>query len=174
MTRPSHPDTATVTTGSTDKSTPSLLRRLAAMLYDTLLVLPLIMLSVALAMGVGHLVPGAETDTALDPNLVRVIALFTVIAFFCAFWVKSGQTLGMQAWRIKLVDFEGRVPGLPRSVARCLAAVLSATCFGLGYLWCLVDRRGRYWHDYLSGTELVLLPKPENQKEKKKKKKAQG
>ncbi len=35
---------------------------------------------------------------------------------------------------------------------------------GLGYLWCLVDRRGRYWHDYLSGTELILLPKREKSK----------
>lgn len=154
-------------TQSTDTPSPFLLRRLAAMLYDTLLVLPLIMLSVAVAMGTSRLLTGGDTGNALDPNLVRVIALFTTIAFFCAFWVKSGQTLGMQAWRIKLVDFEGRVPGLARCVVRCLAAVLSATCFGLGYLWCLVDRRRRYWHDYLSGTEFILVPKPEKQKKTK-------
>jgi uncharacterized RDD family membrane protein YckC len=154
-------------TQSTDTPSPFLLRRLAAMLYDTLLVLPLIMLSVAVAMGTSRLLTGGDTGNALDPNLVRVIALFTTIAFFCAFWVKSGQTLGMQAWRIKLVDFEGRVPGLARCVVRCLAAVLSATCFGLGYLWCLVDRRRRYWHDYLSGTEFILVPKPEKKKKTK-------
>lgn len=153
-------------TQSTDKPSPFLLRRLAAMLYDTLLVLPLIMLSVALAMGVSRLLTGDDSGNALDPNLVRVIALLTTIGFFCAFWVKSGQTLGMQAWRIKLVDFEGREPGLARCVVRCLAAVLSATCFGLGYLWCLVDRRRRYWHDYLSGTEFILLPKPEKKTKK--------
>ena len=156
-------------TESSDTPSPFLLRRLAAMLYDTLLVLPLIMLSVALAMGAFHLVAGADAGNALDPNLVRVIALLTTIGFFCAFWLKSGQTLGMQAWRIKLVDFEGRVPGLARCVVRCLAAVLSATCFGLGYLWCLVDRRGRYWHDYLSRTELVMVPKPGKKKKRKKK-----
>jgi len=154
-------------TQSTDTPSPFLLRRLAAMLYDTLLVLPLIMLSVALAMGMSRLLTGGDNTNALDPNLVRVIALFTTIAFFCAFWAKSGQTLGMQAWRIKLVDFEGRVPGLARCVVRCLAAVLSATCFGLGYLWCLVDRRRRYWHDYLSGTEFILVPKPAKKKKKK-------
>jgi uncharacterized RDD family membrane protein YckC len=147
-------------TEHTDTPSPFLLRRLAAMVYDTLLVLPLIMLSVAVAMGIGQLASGAEAGSPLNPYLVRVIALVTTIVFFCAFWMKSGQTLGMQAWRIKLVDFAGRTPGLGRSVLRCLAAVLSAACFGLGYLWCLVDRRGRYWHDYLSGTELVLVPKP--------------
>jgi uncharacterized RDD family membrane protein YckC len=41
---------------------------------------------------------------------------------------------------------------------RSLAAPLSAGCLGLGYLWCLVDRNRYYWHDYLSGTKLVLLP----------------
>jgi uncharacterized RDD family membrane protein YckC len=65
----------------------------------------------------------------------------------------------MQAWRIRLRAMPGRTLSLPRCALRCAAALLSAACFGLGYLWCLVDRRGRYWHDYLSGTELVLLPR---------------
>jgi len=65
----------------------------------------------------------------------------------------------MQAWRIKLVGFDGAQPTLGKIAIRCLGATLSAACLGLGYLWCLVDRNGRYWHDYLSGTELILLPK---------------
>jgi uncharacterized RDD family membrane protein YckC len=140
---------------------PFLLRRLAAMVYDTLLVLPLIMASVAVFMGVRTLLlgsPGEGEVVQLDANLVRLVALVTVIAFFCWFWIKNGQTLGMQAWRIKLVTFSGEKPGAKASVLR------SAACLGLGYLWCLVDRRGRYWHDYISGTELVLLPKREKNK----------
>jgi uncharacterized RDD family membrane protein YckC len=83
-----------------------------------------------------------------------------VAGFFCLFWLKSGQTLGMQAWRIKLVDFNGQPPSFPKVVMRCLGAALSFACLGLGYWWCLVDRKKRYWHDYISRTELVLLPKP--------------
>jgi uncharacterized RDD family membrane protein YckC len=135
---------------------PALPRRLAAMLYDTLLVLPLIMVCVALAMA---LLSGGEA-TPLHPQLVQVIALLGTIAFFSAFWVKSGQTLGMQAWRIKLISSDsGQPPRLSQALRRCLAALLSAACLGAGYWWCLVDRRRRYWHDYLSGTELVLLEK---------------
>lgn len=144
------------------EASPSLPRRLAAMIYDTLLVLPLIMTAVALFMGLRTLVglgPAADGTVQLDAWLVQLIALATTIGFFCAFWVKSGQTLGMQAWRIKLVGFGGASPRPWRLVLRCLAAVLSIACLGLGYLWCLVDRRGRYWHDYISRTELVLLPK---------------
>ena len=141
---------------------PFLLRRLAALLYDILLVLPLIMTCVALTMGVRTLLGlGAAEDgtVQLNANMVRLLALLTTMAFFSGFWLKDGQTLGMQAWRIKLVGFDSRAPGLRQVVLRCLGAVLSVACFGLGYLWCLVDRNGRYWHDYLSGTELVLLPK---------------
>ena len=86
-----------------------------------------------------------------------------------SFWRKNGQTLGMQAWRIKLVDEDGAPPGTGRSVLRCLAAMVSAGCLGLGYLWCLVDRDGRYWHDYLSHTQLVLLPRRRKEKPSKKK-----
>ena len=148
-------------TDSVTPSSPFLLRRLAAMVYDTLLVLPLIMASVAVFMGMRTLVmggPGEGEVVQLNPYLVQLIALLTVIGFFCWFWLKNGQTLGMQAWRIKLVKFDGGQPSWQQTVKRCLFALLSAACLGLGYLWCLVDSKGRYWHDYLSGTELILLP----------------
>ena len=132
------------------------------MLYDTLLVLPLVMAAVALFMGIRTLLglgPADDGTVQLDAWLVQLIAFLTVASFFCSFWIKNGQTLGMQAWRIKLVDFSGAQASPRQAVVRCLAAPLSAACLGLGYLWCLVDRNGRYWHDYLSKTELVLLPK---------------
>jgi uncharacterized RDD family membrane protein YckC len=134
------------------------------MVYDTLLVLPLVMASVALFMGLRTLLvgsPEASEVVQLNPYVVQLMALLTVIGFFCWFWIKNGQTLGMQAWRIKLVSFSGEQPSARQALQRCLAALLSAGCLGLGYLWCLFDRRGRYWHDYLSGTELHLLPKPD-------------
>ena len=143
---------------------PFILRRLAAMVYDTLLVLPLIMASVALFLGGRTLLigsPGEGEVVQLNAYLVRLVALLTVFGFFCWFWIKNSQTLGIQSWRIKLVDFAGNKPGAWQSLLRCLGALLSAACLGLGYLWCLVDKHGRYWHDYISRTELVLLPKRE-------------
>ncbi len=142
-------------------ASPSLLRRLAALLYDILLVLPLIMTCVALAMGVRRLLglgPADDGTVQLAPLLVQTLAVLTTMAFFCGFWLKNGQTLGMQAWRIKLLSFDGAPPSVRQVLIRCVGAVLSAGCLGLGYLWCMVDGRGRYWHDWLSGTELRLLP----------------
>ena len=137
---------------------PGLLRRLAAMIYDTLLVIPLVMACVGGSLLLRRAL-GSAGDDLLPPIVVQAIVVVCCVGFFSVFWLKSGQTLGMQAWRIKLVAAPGNELTFGRTVTRCGSALLSAACFGLGYLWCLVDRRGRSWHDLLSGTELKLLPK---------------
>jgi len=68
----------------------SLIRRLAAFLYDSLLLIALFML---LRLNNGEAIEHLAYKFALLP-----IAWF----FFAWFWSKSGQTLGMQAWRIKM------------------------------------------------------------------------
>lgn len=141
-------------------ASPSLPRRLTAILYDVLLVVALVAVVNGLALGaLVQLTDGKQQ--VLTENLVQLLTLLSVFGFYSIFWLKSGQTLGMQAWRIKLVDFHGGRPTAGKALLRCLGACLSAACLGLGYLWCLVDRNNRYWHDYLSGTELILLPKEE-------------
>jgi len=153
----------TLMQASAIQTPPPLLRRLAAMLYDTLLVIPFIGVTVAAATAVEMwLLNASDGDYyRMHPQLVQALSIACVIVFFTAFWRKGGQTLGMQAWRVKLVDdVTGEVPGTGRCVLRCLAALVSLAPAGLGYWWCLVDKRKRYWHDYLSGTHLVLLPKP--------------
>jgi uncharacterized RDD family membrane protein YckC len=142
----------------TDYPAPGLLRRLAAMVYDAFLVIPLLMFVVALAMGLRELL-GEGGEELLSPMLVQSLTVLSVVGFFSAFWLKGGQTLGMQAWRIRLVASAGNELTFGRTVTRIGAALLSAACLGMGYWWCLIDRRKRSWHDHLSGTELVLLPK---------------
>jgi len=143
---------------ATPLPTPSLLRHLAAMVYDTLLVIALVFVVNALALGVVVWLSHG-TQEVLDPLLGQFLFVLCFFGFYTAFWMKGGQTLGMQAWRIRLVREDGGNPTLAQAVLRCAGAVLSLACFGLGYLWKLVDRDNRYWHDRLSGTHLVLLPK---------------
>jgi uncharacterized RDD family membrane protein YckC len=152
---------------------PGLLRRLAAMLYDTFLVLPLIMAAVAVATMIAVAVTGErgnDYSATLNPYLVQALALGCVMLFFGYFWRLKGQTLGMQAWRLRLRSLHGDRVSRRQVVLRCLGACLSMAAFGAGYLWCLADRNGRSWHDYLSGTELELLPKQEKKQKKKQQK----
>jgi uncharacterized RDD family membrane protein YckC len=146
-------------TATEKKPSPSLLRRLTAMLYDAFLVIALVGVVNALALGMVVRATGGEQQV-LNAHVVQILTVLSILIFFSVFWLKSGQTLGMQAWRIKLVDFEGARPTAGKAIVRFLGAFLSAACLGLGYLWCLVDHNKRYWHDYLSRTELILLPKP--------------
>ena len=137
---------------------PSLMRRLTAMLYDSLLLIALVGVTNAIGLGVAYQLSGGAQET-LGPSAVRLITFGSIAGFFCIFWRKQGQTLGMQAWRIKLVNDQGGDVSYARGLLRCGAAVVSAACLGLGYWWCLIDPQKRYWHCKLSGTHLVLLPK---------------
>ncbi|HEY9033475.1 MAG TPA: RDD family protein [Pseudomonadales bacterium] len=148
-----------------DFPAPSLLRQLAAMFYDSWLVLATLIFSVALLVGLRVLVDGtpATGEHALGgawrlPTFV--VMLLVSCHFFVYFWHKSGQTLAMQTWRIKVVADNGDAINYRQAYLRFLAAGLSMACLGLGYLWMLVDRQNKSWHDHLSGTRLVLLPKP--------------
>jgi uncharacterized RDD family membrane protein YckC len=142
-------------TESAAMKTAGLLRRLGAMAYDTLVVAALLMLAgfAALALTGGEAIAAGRL-------WFRFLLLLVIAGFFCGFWMRGGQTIGMRAWRLKLVS--DRVPdgevSLPQALGRIAAACLSALPAGLGYLWVLLDRGGLAWHDHLSGTRVVLLP----------------
>ena len=85
--------------------------------------------------------------------------LATWALFYLWFWTHGGQTLGMRAWRIRLLSAEGATVGLGRALLRLGAAAISTLPLGLGHLWLLLDRDRLAWHDRLSGTRLVLLAK---------------
>jgi len=137
---------------------PGLWRNLLAMVYDTFLVAPLLMVN-----GLVLVTIFGPTENAHQANvpawLMQSTATVIVIAFFTIFWRKSGQTLGMQAWRIKLEASDGTPVSIKQCVVRCLGAIFSIGLLGLGYWWAWIDPEKRRWHDRLSGTRLVLVPK---------------
>jgi len=140
------------TTPAFDQSqAPGFLRRLAAMIYDTLLLLALM----AVATTIITLPLGMPKG---DDLIFYQIFLFEIIPllFFTGFWSHGGQTLGMRAWRLKVVREDGGDVGWRDALRRHLAALLSCLALGLGFLWILVDPEGLAWHDRLSKTRLIL------------------
>lgn len=134
--------------------TASIRRRLASMLYESLLLLGV--LSVTFL--VPHLVIGIVFHlTAPGPLLAAHVYLVLAI-YFVWLWRKSGQTLAMQTWRIKLVRArDGRLVSLPQAWLRYTLAWLSVLFYGAGLIWALFDRDRQFLHDRLAGTRLVRL-----------------
>ncbi len=145
----------------------SLPRRLAAMFYDFLLSIALMMVVTLLYQQVLlRLIYGSEQLMAMaeaggldiDP-LLSTLLLFCLFGFYAKFWTHNGQTLGMQVWGVRIQNADGSAIDLWQALLRFLIAILSWLPLGLGYWWMLWDKRKRTWHDIYSESQVVHLPK---------------
>jgi uncharacterized RDD family membrane protein YckC len=147
----------TVSTTDENIVSPGLLRRIMAMLYDGFLLIALFaVVSLPLVVQVGEQV---LTHDPLMKTLLRVLLLLSAFLFFGWFWTHGGQTLGMRAWRLRAQKTDGSAMDWSASIKRFAWSLLSLAFFGLGFFWILLDRQGLSWHDRLSHTRLVLIPK---------------
>lgn len=133
----------------------SLPRRLAAILYDSIVLIALIFFA---ALPPTLLYGEGMTET-IPTLLMRIYLLAIAFAFFGGFWTHGGQTIGMRAWRIRVVDMEGNCIGWRRALTRFAFAIVSWTAAGAGFWWSLFDRKGLAWHDRVSATRLVHMPR---------------
>lgn len=136
--------------------TASFWKRLAALFYDSLLLIALLMLATALAFWLkGGVVPAQSL-------FFRLYLLLVAGLFFVGFWAAHGQTLGMQTWRLRVQRRDGQPLGWWQALWRFVLAVPSVGLFGIGLLWILIDRERLALHDRFSDTVVVSLPKPSN------------
>ena len=131
---------------------PSLVRRLGAVFYDGLLLFA----ALYLATGVALLATGPEAIAPGGPLNELYLAYLVLVSYlyFGWFWTHGGQTLGMRAWKVRVRRVDGSVVTWPVAARRFAAACLSWLGLGLGFLWPIVDRERRAWHDRLSRTVL--------------------
>ena len=122
------------------------------MIYDSLLIFAVLFLASAIALVFNQ---GEAIESSPWFSLYLMFVLFTYYAWF---WQKSGQTLGMRVWKIRIVTESGANPGWIVCYQRLACALLSWLCFGLGYLWRLF--RPYTWHDRLSHTRIISLTPP--------------
>jgi len=132
-----------------------LIRRLAAMIYDALLIAALLFLATIPFIAAR----GGEPVEIGDNVLYRFVLAGVIYVFFVGFWTRAGRTLGMQSWGLQLQTQDERVPSIAIASLRFFAALLSWAPCGLGFLWQLWDKDKLTWHDRISGTRLVYYPK---------------
>ncbi len=96
-------------------------------------------------------------DNSWQGTLEHYIYLSThwllVLLYFAYNHVKSGQTVGMSAWKLRLVKTDGTKVTWLQATARAIVAI-----FGAGILSSVFNAQKRGWHDLLTGTRVVLMP----------------
>jgi len=162
-----------------------LLRRLAAIVYDLLLLVAILFVASALTLPLTH----GEAVHANNPLFTTYLFLVSFF-FFAWFWTHGGQTLGMRAWRLRLqlqsagpigwwhallrfltglpawlllilglaelaVRHNPNLPVLVQLLYRLPAAVVIA----LGAAWLVWDHSRFSWRDRFTETTVVQLPK---------------
>jgi len=129
------------------------------MLYDGLLLAALLMIVTACFLPF----TGGEAVTWRQFPLLAVLhrlACIAAIVVYCGLpWTQRGQTLGMTTWRLRVQRDDGYLLTWRDVLQRLGASLLSWIPAGLGWWWALFDRERRTWHDLLSRTRVVVLPK---------------
>lgn len=136
--------------------TAGLIRRLAAMLYDALLIIALLLTATALIL---PFTGGKAVTEGLAYHIYQLYLLSIIVFFYSWCWTRSGQTLGMQAWHIRVQTEEGYLLSWPQALMRLAYAVLSWLPLGLGFIWILFNKDRKAWHDILSQTVVMRVPK---------------
>ena len=151
-------------------------RRLGAAFYDLLVVAALWMLVYFSLIAAG--VVSGTIDDNRDPRhwLLRALIAFL---YFAWCWTRSGRTLGLLTWKLKLERHDGGMPTLGDAAARFAVACIYLLPvialevgyrlavppllyymallgpFTLGTLWALRDRQGRALLELVLDTRVV-------------------
>lgn len=152
----------------------SLLKQFIAMIYDSLLIASVLFLATVI------LLPLNQGEAITGP-LYSIYLVLVIFIFYSWFWHKTGQTLGMKVWKIRIIDQYGYNPSWPISFLRLFSAIMPPTIFIilntyfgwvqehrtaamiaagfflLGYLPQLFTPYT--WHDRLSQTRIIDLKK---------------
>ena len=132
------------------KSCPAILRRLAGMFYESLLLLAMLFVATSAYLAIDGVLDEAWRRPLLQLLLVSVSAIY-----FGWFWVHGGQTLPMRTWQMRLVSIDGGPVPPSKALARCLLAWVLIPAGGIAMLWALIDRDRRFLHDRLAGTRII-------------------
>lgn len=129
-------------------------KRLFAMLYDALILVAIWLCVAILATALNQ---GGVTSP-LGRAALQSTQFCLSFLFFGYFWTRNGQTLGMQAWRLRAQTLDGQRITWMQALIRFMGAIISWLPLGLGYLWMLFSDERLTWHDRWSESCIVQLP----------------
>ncbi|MFT5139456.1 MAG: putative RDD family membrane protein YckC [Lysobacterales bacterium] len=131
-----------------------LIRRMAAITYDAVIVIGLLLIAAAVVSPIGQ----GDAQAFRDP-LFTFYLMAIWFAYLALCWIHGGMTVGMRAWQIKILTDSGEPLSWKVCLSRFTAALFSTAIFGIGLLWSIYDEEKRCWHDIISHSGLYHLPK---------------
>lgn len=152
-----------------DESLPPapLLRRSLAMLYDGLICIAVLIVATwgytmlaAWVVGFERYLELAEAGALNSDPLLTSFLFVILFLFFGYFWTRSGQTLGMQVWRIRVQNDNGLSVRWSQALLRYLMGYVSWITFGLGFVWMLWSPKSETWTDRFSESRVVDIKEP--------------
>jgi uncharacterized RDD family membrane protein YckC len=132
-------------------------RRAAALVYDAFLLAALLMIFTGGALFFTH---GAAIEPATAGAWVYLYraGLVAIIAgYYILNWLRSGQTLGMRAWRLRAVNPHGNRMSFSAAILRAGFGFLAWAPAALGVLWLYLDPDHLALHDRFSKTRVLRL-----------------
>lgn len=156
----------------------SLKRRLAALVYELLLLVAVLFAANFLLLPL--ITPRREHELVV-PGLPERVALFCLLfailaAYFVWCWSNGRRTLAMKTWKLRLVRADGGAVTPRTALLRYLAAWIgpalavaayaalarhgwgahAAWLVAFNFLWAFVDRDRLFLHDRVAGTRIVV------------------
>ena len=130
---------------------PGLPRRLASMLYESILLFAVAFLATWLF----QFAAGAPLIEGWRRHLLQAFILGVFAIYFLWCWLRGGQTLAMKTWRIRLVTRDGHRPIAPKAALLRFVYALLLVPTLIGIFWAMVDRDRQFLHDRLAGSLLI-------------------
>lgn len=126
-----------------------LFRRMLAISYDLVLIFAVLFVATAILLPFTH-------GNAINSDNYAYLAYMTACIYFYLVWhwTHGGQTLGMRAWKIRLLDDKAGPVSWNIASKRFFLAILSWLFVGSGFLWAVLDREGLTFHDRYSRSRL--------------------
>jgi uncharacterized RDD family membrane protein YckC len=129
-----------------------LLKRVMACVYELLILIAIWMLFTWLFVTVL-----GDATQGYKRLLLQVLLWMVTGIYFVVCWVKTGQTLAMQVWKMKVVNHEGQLLTVKQALVRYLLATLLMMAFGIGFLYMFINKKRLFLHDHFLNTRYVLV-----------------
>lgn len=128
-----------------DIATP--LKRLYAFSIDVLIIYSIIVFTKRL------LGEAVWTPSAAPQDIAILLGYFVIPTGI------FGRTPGKWVAGLRVVDTEGRNPGVAVAIPReVVGRWVSIFAFGIGLVWAVFDKRRQGWHDKIAGTLVINTP----------------